>query len=168
MDRSQTNPARKRIPSASAAVSRGALDMNFYRGGQNLAAERSRALLIGQGLQEKLNCLADIRERLLDVPPLRLAPLQFRAPGVISVLVLFDHDADLACHTVILPPAAPRELGNRAVASPLGYDDNPSCPSQVLNPQVEQTPLRLLETIGCRTGEGANLHARLRPRARRD
>lgn len=42
----------------SAAVKRGSLAMNFDRGGQNLLAQRRRALFIGQGLQEEFNCLA--------------------------------------------------------------------------------------------------------------
>lgn len=86
------------IPSASAAVRRGALGMDFDRGGKNLLAQRRRALFIGQSLQEEFDGLADIGKSLFDRLPLRLAPLQFRAPRVTSVFVLFIYDTDLARH----------------------------------------------------------------------
>jgi hypothetical protein len=69
--------------------------MNFDRGGQNLPAQRRRALLIGQRLQKEFDRLTDIDECLLDGLTLRLAPLQFRALRVAAMLVLFDYDADL-------------------------------------------------------------------------
>src|SRR5213080_1891082 len=72
--------------------------MNFDRGGQNLLAQRRRALFISQGLQEEFDCLADIDKCLLDRLALRLAPLQFWAPRVAALLVLFDYDANLARH----------------------------------------------------------------------
>src|SRR5712692_6533435 len=72
--------------------------MNFDRGGQNLPAQRCRALFISQGLQEELNCLADIDKSLLDGLALRLASLQFWAPCVVAVLILFDYDTNLASH----------------------------------------------------------------------
>ena len=70
--------------------------MNFDRGGQNLPTQRSRAFFLGQGLEEELNGFANIRESLLDRISVRLAALQFRAPGVASVLVLLNYNADLA------------------------------------------------------------------------
>ena len=75
----------------TAAVRRGSLGMNFDRGRQNLAAPRCRALFIGQSLQEQLNCLADIGHSLHDRLSLRLATLQFRAPCITPVLILFDY-----------------------------------------------------------------------------
>jgi hypothetical protein len=42
--------APNNIASASAAVRRGTLGVNFDRGGKNLPAERRRALVVGQGL----------------------------------------------------------------------------------------------------------------------
>jgi hypothetical protein len=98
VDRNQTKPAFNSIASASAAVRRGSLGMNFDRGGQNLLAQCGRALFISQGLQKELNCLADIDKCLLDGLALRLAPLQFWAPRVATVLVLFDYDANLTRH----------------------------------------------------------------------
>ena len=74
------------------------LGMNFDRGGQNLLAQCGRALFISQGLQKELNCLADIDKCLRDGLALRLAPLQFWAPRVATVLVLFDYDANLTRH----------------------------------------------------------------------
>ncbi len=59
--------------SASAAVRRGTLGMNFDGGGENLPAERRRALVIGQGLQEEFDCLTDIGKSLLDRLSLRLS-----------------------------------------------------------------------------------------------
>jgi len=64
-------PALSSIASASAAVRRGALGMDFDGGSENLAAQGRRALLIGQGLQEKFNCLTDIGKSLLDCLSLR-------------------------------------------------------------------------------------------------
>ena len=72
--------------------------MNFDGGGENLTAERRRALVVGQGLQEELDCLTDVGKSLLDGLSLRLASLQFRAPGVTSVLVPFDYDTNIASH----------------------------------------------------------------------
>jgi hypothetical protein len=72
--------------------------MNFDRGGQNLLAQRGRALFISQGLQEEFDCLADIDKCLFDRLALRLAPLQFWAPRVAALLVLFNYDANLARH----------------------------------------------------------------------
>src|SRR5215469_16828659 len=72
--------------------------MNFDGGGQNLLAQRGRALFISQGLQEEFDCLADIDECLLDRLALRLASLQFGAPRIAALLVLFDYNANLACH----------------------------------------------------------------------
>ena len=69
--------------------------MDFDRGSEDLPAQRRRALLIGQGLQEKFDCPTDIGKSLLDRPSLRLAALQFRAPSVTSVLVLLDYDTYL-------------------------------------------------------------------------
>ena len=74
------------------------LGMNFNCGGKNLLAERSRALVIGQGLEEKFDCLTDIGKSLLDRLSLRLASFQLRTPSVTSLLVLFDYDTNLACH----------------------------------------------------------------------
>jgi hypothetical protein len=45
------------IASESAAVKRGPLGMNFDCGGQNLPAQRSRALLVSQGFQEEFDHL---------------------------------------------------------------------------------------------------------------
>ena len=92
------NASHLSIASASAAVRRGSLGMNFDRGGQNLLAQRGRALFISQSLQEEFDCLADIDKCLLDRLALRLAPLQFWAPRVAALLVLFDYDASLARH----------------------------------------------------------------------
>ena len=63
--------------------------MDFDGGGENLLAERGGALVFRKGFQEEFDCLADIGKSLLDRVALRLAPLQFRAPSVTSVLVLF-------------------------------------------------------------------------------
>src|ERR1035438_8880444 len=86
------------MASTSAAVRRGVLGMNFDNGGEDFPAQRSGALFIGQGLQEELDRLTDIGKSLLDGLSLRLESLQFRAPGVTSVLVLFDYDTHLARH----------------------------------------------------------------------
>ena len=101
--------------------------MDFDGGGKNLLAERRRALVIGQGLQEQLNCLTDIGKSLLDGLSLRLASLQFRAPGVTSVLVPFDYDTDLARHQ----PSFYRDLdsgdglpGRREASSASGVPDS--------------------------------------------
>src|ERR1019366_2614707 len=75
--------------------------MNFDGGGENLPAERRRALVVGQGLQEEFDCLTDVGKSLLDGLSLRLASLQLRAPGVTSVLVLFDYDTHLARHAIV-------------------------------------------------------------------
>lgn len=72
--------------------------MNFDCGGENLLAQRSRTLFIGQSLQEEVNRFPDIGEGLLDRLSLRLAALQFWAPCVTSMLVPLDYDTDLARH----------------------------------------------------------------------
>ena len=83
---------------ASSAVGHGSSGVYFDGGDKDLAAERRRALVIGQGLQEKIDCLTDIGKSLLDGPSLRLASLQVRAPSVTSVLVVFDYDTCLSRH----------------------------------------------------------------------
>src|SRR5580700_9292864 len=79
VDRNQTKPAFNSIASASAAVRRGSLGMNFDRGGQNLLAQCGRALFISQGLQKELNCLADIDK----VSP-RRSCLEIGTPSVLG------------------------------------------------------------------------------------
>ncbi len=116
LDRNQTKPAFNSIASASSAVRRGSLGMNFDRGSQNFLAQRRRALFITQGLQEEFDCLADIGECLLNRLALRLAPLQFWAPRVAALLVLFDYDANLARHQSSfyrqrLPPGCQADYG---------------------------------------------------------
>ena len=90
------------------------LGVNFDGRGKNLPAERHRALVIGQGLQEEIDCLTDVGESLLDRLPLRLASLQLRTPGVASVLVPLDYDADLARHQ----PAFYRPLSRQVAFRP--------------------------------------------------
>jgi len=104
LDRNQTNADFSSNVSASAAVRRGSLGMNFDRCGQDLLTQRRRALLLGQSLQEKLNCFADVGQSLFDRLALRLAALQLRAPCVIPVLILLDHDTDFALHLVFTLP----------------------------------------------------------------
>jgi hypothetical protein len=77
---------------------RGSLGMNFDRGGQNLPAQRRRALFVRQGLEKEFDGLADIGKCLFDRLALRLASLQFRAPRITALLVLFDYDANFARH----------------------------------------------------------------------
>jgi len=86
------NASHLSIASASAAVRRGSLGMNFDRVVRNLLAQRGRALFISQSLQEEFDCLADIDKCSLDCPALRLAPPQFRAPRVAACSFLFDYD----------------------------------------------------------------------------
>jgi hypothetical protein len=40
----------------------------------------------------------DVNANFFDGPSLRLAPIEFRAPSVTPVFVLFDNDTDLASH----------------------------------------------------------------------
>jgi len=54
------SPLISNIASASAAVRRGSLGMNFDGGGENLLAERGRALFIGERFQEQLDGLANV------------------------------------------------------------------------------------------------------------
>src|ERR1035441_3251422 len=75
LDRNQAKPVFKSIASASAAVKRGSLGMNFDRGGKNFSAQRRGALFVGQGLQVEFDCLTDIGQSLLDRVSLRLAPV---------------------------------------------------------------------------------------------
>ena len=72
--------------------------MNFNGRGEHDLLLGSLALFIGERFQEKLGCLADIDERLLDSRSLRLAALQFRAPRIATTLVLFNHHADFSHH----------------------------------------------------------------------
>ena len=76
--------------------------MNFDGRRQNRLAEGYRALIIGQSFEVKFGGFADIGQGLLNGSALGLAALQFRAPGVAPLLVLFDHDTDLARHCFIL------------------------------------------------------------------
>jgi hypothetical protein len=59
-----TKPVFHSMASSSAAIRRGSFGMNFDCGGQNLLAQRRRALFISPGLQEEFNSLADIDQRL--------------------------------------------------------------------------------------------------------
>ena len=98
--------------------------MNFDCGGKDLPAQRRRAFFSGQGFQEEINGLADIGEGLLDCLAFRLAAFQFRAPSVAAVLVLFDYDADLACHHLILPPACEERCLDKKIEATAPSDDD--------------------------------------------
>ena len=76
--------------------------MNFDSCGEHDLLGGRQALFIGERFQEEFGCLPDIGKGLLDGRALRLAALQFRAPRVATMLVLFNHHADLAHHRFIL------------------------------------------------------------------
>ena len=98
------------------------------------------------GLQKEFDCLADVDKCLLNRLALRLAPLQFWAPRVAALLVLFYYDANLARHQpFILAPPAPGIFG-RITGWPL---DSPiACLTTRLRfnsePVVDGTPKLLL------------------------
>lgn len=73
VDPMTAKPAFSSIASASAAVRRGILGMNFDGGVKNLLAERRRPLIISQSLEEEFDCLTDVGESLFDGLTLRLA-----------------------------------------------------------------------------------------------
>src|SRR5579884_1263323 len=88
-DRSRTKPVASNAFSASAAVQRGSLGIDFNGRRQNLLTQEHVALVRRQRLQVEFNGLADVGQGLFKAGALRLAALQFRAPGVIAVLVFF-------------------------------------------------------------------------------
>ena len=73
--------------------------MNFDGSRQNCLAESSRAFVVGQGFEVEFDSFPNIGQGLFDSLALGLTSLQFRTPSVASVLALFDHHTDLACHS---------------------------------------------------------------------
>ncbi len=72
--------------------------MNFDGGCQNLAAQGGRAFFIREGFHIQINRFADVRERFFDRGALRLAALEFGAPGVTTVRVPLNDNAYLSRH----------------------------------------------------------------------
>ena len=109
------------MASASAAVKRGALGMNFNCCSEYDLVGGSDTFFIGQRFQEELNSLPDIDQRLFDRCTLRLAALQFRAPCVATMLVLFDHHAHFAHHRFILSASDEMRAGQSLASAQLCY-----------------------------------------------
>src|SRR5580692_6475104 len=113
--------------------------MYFDGGGENLLAERGRTLFIGQRFQKQLNRFTDIGKAFLDGLSLRLASPQFRAPSVISVLVLFDYDTDLARHRSHSIVSGRRQLKQSSFPSLESVPD-PSMPDNSPSPRPPAAP----------------------------
>ena len=90
------------VTSASAAVNRGALGMNFNSCSEDYLSQCSGTLIVRERFQEEFDRFPDVGEDLLNGPALRLAPLEFRAPSVTAVLILLNYDTDFARHDLIL------------------------------------------------------------------
>ena len=74
--------------------------MNFDGCGEDDLVGGSQAFFIGQCFQKKFGCLSDTNKRFLNGRSLRLAALQFRAPRIATMLVLFNNHADLRIITL--------------------------------------------------------------------
>ena len=76
--------------SASAAVDRGSSGIHLNGCCEDLAAEENIPLVRRQRFEVHLDRFFVVRDYLFDRVALRLASLQFRAPGVEAVLILLD------------------------------------------------------------------------------
>lgn len=72
--------------------------MNFDCGRKHDLMGRGQAFFVGERFQVEFGGLADVGKGLFDCRALGLTTLQFRAPCVAAVLVLFNYHADSAGH----------------------------------------------------------------------
>lgn len=129
-ERRCSNAASNNAFSASAAVYHCSLGIHFDGARQDLAAEKHVSLVSGQRFKIKLGGFLDIGHSFFEGVALRLAPLEFRAPGVKAMLVFLDKDRCFASHAISV--ALFRKLnGYSKISQPaLSRTPSASCPAR--------------------------------------
>jgi hypothetical protein len=90
LERRSSKPAVSKARSASRAVHRGSLGIYLDSSGQNFTPEENIPLVVRKGFEVKLDGFLYVGHGILECVTLRLATLEFRAPGVKPVLILLD------------------------------------------------------------------------------